>query len=281
MPRGLVIARVGAASLHPCWVDRGKDRDWDLYLAPYQPIAPQDGIDCTVGEVITGPKWSGVRTVLNEWSGWREYDYIWLPDDDIYANQDTITRMFEIAEAVGFDLFAPALHEASHYAHFITMVNRRLGGRWTAFVEIMMPGFSRAALEQLLPTLDLSETGWGWGLDSLWPKELGYRNVGIIDATPVIHTRPVGQMRDRDLARRVLAESDTILGDNDCRQIHATLGAFDNELQPLELPPDALLWELVQGGQYLFENDPRLLAWLTEYQRPDGGWPDYPIAGTP
>jgi hypothetical protein len=281
MARNLVIARVGGSSLHPCWVDRGKPRDWDLYLSPYQPIAPQTGIDCIEGEVIAGPKWSGVRTVLNEWAGWRDYDHIWLPDDDIYANQDTISRMFEVAAGVGLDLFAPALHESSHFAHFITMVNRRLYGRWTGFVEIMMPGFSKAALEKLLPTLDLSETGWGWGLDSLWPKQLGYENVGIIDATPVIHTRPVGQMRDVDLARRVHAESDAILANNECRQIHRTLGAFGPDLKPVDLSPEALLSELVLGGGYLFDRDPRLLAWLTEYQRPDLGWPDYPIAGTP
>ena len=181
MPKSLVLARVGATSLHPCWLDRGKPRDWDLRLVPYQEMPDQSRIDCVVGEVIPGPKWTGLREVLNTWDGWREYDYIWLPDDDVLASGDTLTRMFEVVRDVGLKLFAPALHESSPYTHFITMRNHAFSGRWVGFVEIMVPGFERAALERLLPTLDLSTTGWGWGLDSLWPQLLGYEDVGIVD----------------------------------------------------------------------------------------------------
>ena len=279
--KSLVIARVGNNSIHPCWVDRGKPRDWDLYLCPYQPIQPQDALECVVGDVIPGPKWSGIRTLLNTWDGWRDYDYVWFPDDDIYANQDTISRIFEVARAVGLDLFAPALHETSSFAHFITMRNPSFYGRWSGFVEIMVPAFSKAALATLRPTLDLSETGWGWGLDSLWPKLLGYENVGIIDATAVIHTRPVGQMRDLELARRVHAESDAILAAGECKQEHITFGAFGADLRPLDMTPERLAAELVRGWQYLIERDPRVLAWIMEYQRPHFAWPDYPIEGTP
>lgn len=281
MSRSLVLARVGAGSLHPTWIDRDTPRDWDLHLVPYQPIPPQTGLDCAVSEVIPGPKWSGLRELLNAWDGWREYDQIWLPDDDICTNQGTISRMFAVARAMRLDLFAPALHEGSYFSHFITMVNRRFYGRWVGFVEIMVPGFSRAALERLLPTLDETDTGWGWGLDSVWPKLLGYEGVGIIDGTPVIHTRPVGAVRDATLRRRVHEESDQLLERYHCRQEHVTLAAFGPDLTRLNLSPERLLAEIVEGTKYLVERDPRLLAWITEFQRPPSGWPDYPTAGTP
>jgi hypothetical protein len=54
----------------------------------------------------------GLRKLLNSWDGWRDYDQIWLPDDDIFARHDAISKMFEIGRALGFRLFAPALHEA-------------------------------------------------------------------------------------------------------------------------------------------------------------------------
>jgi hypothetical protein len=219
--------------------------------------------------------------VLNEWDGWRDYDYIWLPDDDIYADQETINRLFAIARELGLELFAPALHESSHYAHFITMKNHSFFGRWVGFVEIMIPGFSRTALERLLPTLDETETGWGWGLDSLWPKLLDYRNIAIIDGTAVIHTRPVGEMRDTELARRIHAESARILDTHDCRQMHTTFAAFGADLQTLEMTPEHLLREVVKGSQYLVERDPRVLSWIMDYQKPHFRWPAYPIAGTP
>src|SRR3954471_13648236 len=100
--RNLVIARVGATSLHRQWLDPETPRTRDLRLCPFQPVAePAEG--------IPGPKWAGVRELLNAWDGWREYDYIWLPDDDIATTQVTINRLFDVAATVGLDLFAPAL----------------------------------------------------------------------------------------------------------------------------------------------------------------------------
>jgi len=281
MRQNLVLTRVGNNSLHPGWLGADEPRNWDLYLCPYQPIAPQPDIECVVGEVVPGPKWSGIRTVLNAWDGWREYDQIWLPDDDIRATQGAINGMFDVAGAVGLELFAPALDLASYYAHFDTMQNPSFFGRWVGFVEIMVPGFSRAALEAVLPTLDLTETGWGWGLDSVWPKLLGYENVGIIDGITVTHTRPVGEMRDEELRSRVLAESDTFMERYDCRQVHTTFGAFGSDLEPLDMTPERLLVELVKGYQHLIERDPRLLPWIVEYQGQHFTWPDYPVEGTP
>jgi hypothetical protein len=281
MRTNLVLARVGASSLHPAWIDLDSARNWDLRLVPYQPVPAHPELDCHIGDVVPGPKWTGIREVLKTWDGWRDYEYVWLPDDDILASQSTINRMFDVARGMNLDLFAPALDEQSHYAHFITMRNARFYGRWTGFVEIMVPGFRRSALESLLFTLDLSDTGWGWGLDSVWPKLLNYANVGIIDGASVRHTRPVGEMRDAELRRRVLAESDRLLEAFDCRQVHTTFGAFSAELQPLALAPEDLLADLVAGWDYLIDRDSRVLAWIAEFQRQHFTPPEYPVAGTP
>jgi hypothetical protein len=161
------------------------------------------------------------------------------------------------------------------------MENRRFHGRRVGFVEIMVPGFRREALELLLPTLDLTDTGWGWGLDSLWPKLLGYENVGIIDGITVTHTRPVGEMRDAQLRRRVLEESDALLERYDCQQVHTTFGAFGPDLERIPLSPETLLLELVRGAERLIERDPRVLSWITDFQKPHFVWQDYPVEGTP
>jgi hypothetical protein len=279
--RDLVIARVGRNSLHRSWLDAGKPREWDLYLCPFQDIPPQTDLDCTVGEVIPGPKWTGLRTLLNGWDGWRDYEHIWLPDDDILASQDTISRMFEAAAALQLKLFTPALKEDSHYGHYIIMRNRNFFARRVSFVEIMVPGFSRPALEQLLPTLDLSTTGWGWGLEPLWGKLLDHRDLGILDAVPVLHTRPVGQLRDPDLHRRLSEENDRILADNQVSLQMVTFAGIGADLQDMALSPDELLVELVQGWDYLLARDPRLLRWIGEHQAPFFDWPAYPVLGAP
>lgn len=279
MSRNLVISRVGRRSLHPGWVEGGAHRDWDLLLCPFEEIGPQR--DCTVGAVVPGPKWSGIRSLLAEWDGWREYDHVWFPDDDVRADRDTIARMFAVAGTVGLALFAPALRRDSYFAHFDTMENPRFFGRRVGFVEIMVPGFSTAALAELLPTLEMSGTGWGWGLDSAWPKLLDYQDVGIVDGTPVVHTRPVGQMRDAELSRRVHEESDAILARYGCRQVHGTFGGFGPDLAPLPFTPDELLAALVDGWRYLWERDPRVLSWIAAFHAERFPWPEYPTAGTP
>jgi hypothetical protein len=276
----LVVARVGRQSLHPTWQSSSSSRSWDLYLCPYQELGEHSG-DFTVGKLMPGPKWTGVRELFATWQGWRNYDYIWFPDDDIFASQGTIDEMFRIAQALALDLCAPALHEASYYGHYSTMRNRRCFARRTGFVEIMMPCFSRRGLEKLLPTLDLSTTGWAWGLDALWPKLLEYRNVGIIDATPVLHTRPWGILRDPELDRRVRAESLQIMTEHDCAEVHTTFAAVDSALKTLDLKPDELTVLLAQGWDYLLDSNPAVLPWLVLAQQPRQGWPAYPVAGSP
>ncbi|MDB5867843.1 MAG: hypothetical protein JWP96_175 [Polaromonas sp.] len=282
MPRkNLVVARVGANSLHSTWLTPAVPRDWDLYLCPYQALPPRDEPDVTVGEIIAGPKWTGLRALLNDWKGWQDYERIWLPDDDLLASQEAINRMFSLASALSFDLCAPALHEASYYAHYSTMRNHGCFARRTGFVEIMAPCFGVQALDRLLPTLDLSPTGWGWGLDSLWPKLLGYQHMGIIDAATVLHTRPVGLFRDAGLGQRVRAESDRIMADYQCAQVHKTFAAIGPDLKDIDLAPNALTTRLADGWRYLTASNPAVLPWLVQAQQPEGGWGDYPIAGTP
>ena len=279
--RDLVIARVGPQSLHPHWLDHDEPRSWDLVLLPYVPLPDAVTRGCVVADVIPGPKWSGLRTLLSAWDGWRDYERVWLPDDDLMTSQADISALFAISRAVGLELFAPALHDESYFAHFSTMHNRVFAGRWTGFVEIMMPGFRVSTLARLLPTLELTETGWGWGLDSLWPHLLGYRDVGIVDAVQVLHTRPVGQSRDLELATRVRAESDRIMREHGCAQVHATYAAFGSSLQRLDLSPGALRAGLVAGWQHLIDADARVKDWLVHYQETLASSPSYPIEGTP
>ena len=280
MGSNLVLARAGSRSLHNEWLGNGGSRDWDLRLIPYEPVGPQQS-EVVVDAVLPGPKWSGLTEVLGAWDGWREYDYVWLPDDDIRTSSGQIDRLFEAARLAGLDLFAPALSETSYFAHFDTMHNGSFHGRRVGFVEIMCPGFSRAALERLLFTLELSETGWGWGLDSVWPKLLDYRNVGVLDGVTVTHTRPVGAMRDPELRARVHAESERLLTAFDCHQVHTTFEAFDSRFELMDRSPNDLIADLADGWQYLIERDPRVVEWIDAFQRPDAHCRNYPCEGTP
>jgi hypothetical protein len=89
-------------------------------------------------------------------------------------------------------------------------------------------------------------------------------------------------MRDAALRRRVLAESDRLTARYGCGQVHATFGAFDENLAPRgDLTPDALRAELVAGWAPLIDRDPRVLGWIDAFQRGAPPSPPYPVEGTP
>ena len=156
------------------------------------------------------------------------------------------------------------------------MRNRSFFARRVGFVEIMVPGFSRPVLEQLLPTLDESATGWGWGFDPLWAKLLDHQGLGILDAVPVLHTRPVGVMRNADLHRR-WAANDGILDLRLPSQM-VTFAGIGPDLQDMPLTQDELLVQLVhwaapgQSGE--------LLCWVVERQGAPSNWPRVPGPGS-
>jgi hypothetical protein len=86
-------------------------------------------------------------------------------------------------------LAQPSLHPGSFFNHKLTIHDHRYVLRYTRFVEIMMPAFSRAALVLCLPTFRMSVSGWG--LDYLWPRCLSfpYKGIAIVDAVVVGHTK--------------------------------------------------------------------------------------------
>jgi hypothetical protein len=221
MTRDLIIARCGTNSLHPAWVEGQPDRTWDLYLCPYQPVPFQTDASAgvMVGEVIPGQKWTGLRALLRGWDGWTDYRYVMLADDDLLAPPEIWSEFFHICKSIGAKLAQPALTPDSFFFYPLTMKNLRFERRRVGFVEIMAPCFRVDVLQDLLPTLDLTETGFGWGLDTLWPKLLAYEDIHIVDRTPIRHTRPVGTARDPEALAAGIREEAFIRERYDCRTL--------------------------------------------------------------
>jgi len=89
------------------------------------------------------------------------------------------------------------------HSHAAWQVTRRRPGaavRESHFAEIgPLTAFAAATFDELLPFPQLA---MGWGLDVHWSAlalEHGWR-VGIVDATPILHTNPVGGGYEREAA---------------------------------------------------------------------------------
>jgi hypothetical protein len=190
--KNLIIVRAGDRSLHPGWIDSVRSRDLDIFVSYYGDEFEKYEEHADFYEHVSGLKYPVVAQCLSARPDLLSaYDAIWIPDDDLLADSATIGKMFELFHKHELWLAQPALGRGSFTRRKVLKVAPNSVLRYTNFVEIMAPLFSRYALTTLLPTFTSSASGWG--LDYIWPHLLGYpRNrIAILDATPVIHTRPI------------------------------------------------------------------------------------------
>lgn len=191
--RFLVMARVGDSSLHKEWLEPIEHKNFDLYLEYFGDGHNDYKNDCESYAEAKETKWPRFYEVIKEYGDEIfKYDAIWMPDDDISTNCSTINKMFNIFMEYNLSLAQPALTKDSYYSHKITRRKSKYFLRYTKFVEVMVPIFSREALQLCWDSFQKSKSGWG--LDSIWPKLLGFPDdkMAIIDEIRVKHTRPVG-----------------------------------------------------------------------------------------
>lgn len=192
MNKNLVVVRAGDKSLHPQWLD--PRRNWDIAVSyfgnhPERYIDQYDHL-----HLFKGSKWQGLHHFV-QCNGdlISQYEYVWFPDDDLWANYETLNHFFDLCAQLNLTLAQPALTEYSFYAWPITLRQRSLAVRLTDFVEIMAPCFKVSVFDHFKATF--GENSSGFGLEWLWKKiaiEQHALRFGIVDATPIFHTRKVG-----------------------------------------------------------------------------------------
>ena len=187
--KALVVIRCGDASLHPEYVNQ--HADFDVVLSYFGNDLPYDLTHIQYVHYCKGSKWEGLNAFFQaNPSIWQAYDHIWLPDDDLSSDVANINQFLQIAAQERFDLAQPGLTHNSYWSFLITRQVKGLRYRVSNFVEVMAPLFSRSAFAVCVDTF--AENKSGFGLDFLWRTLLKGRKIGIIDQTPVFHTRPVG-----------------------------------------------------------------------------------------
>lgn len=192
MRKNLVVVRAGDKSLHPQWID--EKRNWDIVVSyygnhPERYIGQYDHL-----HMFKGSKWQGLNDFLvkNEFPI-KNYEYIWFPDDDLFSNCANINAFFEICKLLDLTIAQPALTEYSYFYWHITLKSINFDVRITDFVEIMAPCFKVERFEKFKSTF--GENSSGHGLEWVWKKISLENNIfkfGIVDVTPVFHTRKVG-----------------------------------------------------------------------------------------
>ncbi|WP_166243648.1 DUF707 domain-containing protein [Paenibacillus turpanensis] len=193
--RFLVVSRVGDNSLHRQWIKPASYKNYDLYLEYYGEMPEQyKGESEFYGWEKKGTKWPRMHQIISQMGeAIFEYDAVWFADDDLSTNAYAIQTMFQVFMDNELKLAQPALTQDSYFSHLIAIENENFVLRYTNFVEVMAPIFSREALRECWHSFVKSQSGYG--LDYAWPQILQCEKheIGIIDAAPVKHTRSIGK----------------------------------------------------------------------------------------
>lgn len=119
------------------------------------------------------------------------YDWVLITDDDITTPPGLLDQSLHLAAQEDLRIFQPAHRFRSYTTFTLTQRHWNRLARVTNFVESgPLTGFRGSALAKLLPFPSMR---WAWGIDVYW-SELARRegwNIGIIDAVPIRHLRPV------------------------------------------------------------------------------------------
>jgi len=258
--KNLVIVRAGRSSLHPDWL--AGSRTWDLIVSTYDPAAAFPAADGVIVDLAPGFKWRGLAaTIARHRDLIDRYERIWLPDDDIATDAVTINRLFDLHRRFGLELSQPSLSADSYYTHDITMAHPGFFLRFTNFVEVMVPLFSKRLFDSV--AADFAGSDSGWGFDNVWHMGSEFPRVAILDCLQVHHTRPLGEANYKDgyaashgeklahLSKKFATSRDVYTA--------ATLAAVlsDGKVVSLTNPRQHLLMtSLVQSSQYLNAKNP-------------------------
>jgi hypothetical protein len=188
MRKNLILATVGDESMHSTWI-AGGERSFDLGLIYFGDQSGRYAAEADYYFERKGIKYSLLHeAALGLGPALAHYEYVWMPDDDIAADSACVHRLFSLAAEYELAVCQPAVGQGD-----VSFKSLRASPayllRYSRFVEIMCPVFSRAALQRVLPTFKLNVSGWG--LDWLWASMFGPEELAVIDAAPVHHTRPL------------------------------------------------------------------------------------------
>lgn len=185
----LVIGVVGDDSAHESWLSDAADRSFDLCLVYFGNKVNRYAKQAEYYFPRKGIKFQLLHAVAGELGdALRQYDSIWCPDDDIAADTHAINRLFDVARQYRLQIAQPAIRSGDFSYKTLLQYPEYLL-RYTRYVEIMCPLFSREAFARVLPTF--IETRSGWGIDWVWPTFFAEDELAVVDAVGVDHTRPL------------------------------------------------------------------------------------------
>ena len=136
-----------------------------------------------------GFKWQFMKKYLTP-AYCAEYDYIFAWDDDIDPLDFSFARFIAAMQRNRLECAQPGISPDSNVNVKLTQARSGITGRFTDYVENMVPVFTRRAWIRYWAALEADRSIWGWQHSATSRSACGFRRMGIIDQERVAHTRP-------------------------------------------------------------------------------------------
>lgn len=182
----------------------GREADLDAALEELS-RTPHHRMETAVVDLEPMGKFDNINRAISRHT-LADYDWLLITDDDVQLPKNFTDLFIHFAYNNRLKIAQPA-HRFLSFASF-RVTERHWGSlvRSTRFVEIgPISLLHRDTFGELLPSPSLR---WAWGLDLFWShvaRRQGWR-MGVVDATPIRHTRPVGATYSHDAARTEAVE---------------------------------------------------------------------------
>jgi hypothetical protein len=187
----LVICPIGDKSVHRTWLAGPAAPNFDLFLIYFGNAPDSAAADAKYYFRHKGFKWELLHFAVTEHADTlRKYDRIWCPDDDIACDTAAVNSLFDIFGRFKLSIAQPAISQGQFAFKSLTQRRGNLL-RYSPYIEVMCPIFTREAFFGVQDTF--LENRSGWGLDWLWPRRFPAQELAIIDKVGVHHTGTLGQ----------------------------------------------------------------------------------------
>lgn len=129
-----------------------------------------------------------------------KYDAFYIVDDDIIMSTDDINKLFNILYKYNLSICQPSFTDDSKISHKVTVQIPQNKLRYTNFIEVNTPVFSKKALLKLMKYYDPSLIGWGIDYLYIWANGINEKNkYAVIDDISCINPKDDDKTDGREL----------------------------------------------------------------------------------
>lgn len=187
----LVFTSAGDNSNLPHWLKGNKNFDlWISYFGDQQNKF-SDVADYYM--MRKGGKFPVLHYAYQQWSQLlKQYDAIFVLDDDLIFSATDITRLFKIREQHDLWLLQPAFDKRGKISFKLNEVHPFSLLRYSNFVEVACPLFTTEKLINFMDVYDPNLIGWGvdfWFSEQIAKQDENNSKIAIIDLITCINPR--------------------------------------------------------------------------------------------